>query len=178
MTLAELAIAAGTTPKWILNAGATVALPRTYSIALARRLAVVRAIQAGTGTPTPRAYTMAGEALERYSADTGLGRMGVAVTLRGGDAESVAVTVDVHRILSEVNTRESFLRTMYAPKRRGPRLRRPGGHRAAIRAATDWGWDVTLFESTLARSVTERIRQMDSIVQFGRQARASLSRQR
>ncbi len=162
MTLAECALLAGADAKWVLNAAAVLPLPKRYSVGAAQRLAVARALQECAGAALPRAYAMAGEALRRYAGD----RKPVTLTPAG----AVAVTVDVHRMLSEVNVRLSQLRTMYAPRRRGPRV---SVRRDPLLVASEYGLDLSLLRANLGRTPTQRLRQLDGMADFARNVRRS-----
>lgn len=163
MTLAELALLAGASPKWVLNAAAAVPVPRRYSVDVARRLAVTRAIQSATGATLPRAWVSAADALNRYRGDD------APVTLAPHATDAVVVTVDIGRLLNEVRVRHSQLNSMYAPRQRGRRPRR----RDPIEAAAEYGLDVSLLRANLGRSVTQRVRQLDAMVAFRRNVRRS-----
>ncbi|MEK7403068.1 MAG: hypothetical protein AABZ80_12005 [Gemmatimonadota bacterium] len=161
MTLAELALLAGASPKWVLNAAAVVPVPRRYSLDVARRLAVTRAIQSAAGATLPKAWASAGDALSRYHGED------APVTLAPHDSDAVVLTVDVGRLLSEVNVRHSQLNSMYAPRQRG-RRRRP---QDPVRDAVAYGLDVSLMQSNLERTVAQRVRQLDAMIAFRRNVR-------
>lgn len=165
MTLSELALLVGASPKWVLNAAAVVPIPRRYTLDLARRLAVARALQSATGATLPRAYVAAGDVMSRYSGND------APVMLAGHDSGSVQVRVDVHRLLGEVNVRLSQLNSMHAPRQRGRRL----GKQDPIKAAAAYGLDISLLQSNLNRTVAQRLRQLDAMVVFRRNVRRSLS---
>ncbi len=59
MTLGEFARLLDVEPKWVLNRMAELGLPARYTIALARRLTVCRAIHEATGMPLERAIVVA-----------------------------------------------------------------------------------------------------------------------
>lgn len=166
MTLSELALVVGADAKWLLNAAAVLPMPKGYTLALARRLALARALQDGLGVPLPRAYAMAGEALRRYTAGN------APVTLAVDDAGTVEVKIDVHRVLSAVNVRLSRLKTMYAPRRRGPRS---SARRDPLRVASDYGLDLSLLRANLGRTPAERLRQLDNMAAFRRRVRRTSS---
>jgi hypothetical protein len=157
MTLSELALLVGATPKWLLNAAAVVPMPKRYTLDLARRLVVARALQDATGVQLPRAYRAAADVLSRYGGND------AAVTLAPNDSGAVRVQVDVHRLLSETNVRLSQLNTMHAPGRRGPRR---AVRRDAIRAAAEYGLDISLLRANLARTPAQRLAQLDGMVAF------------
>lgn len=162
MTLSELALLVGADPKWLLNAAVVLPIPRRYTLTLARRLTLVRLLQCDLGMPLPRAYAMAGEALRRYAGDAR------AVVLAQSDDGMLEVRIDVHRVLASVSVRMSQLKTMYVPRRRGPRA---AARRDRLRAASDYGIDVSLLRANLGRTPAERLRQLDGMAEFARRVR-------
>lgn len=158
MMLAETAFLLDVDSKWVLNALSALARPPRYSLALAQRLAVTRAIQDATGTSLARSFADAGRAL--MSAD----RRNVPVIITAADRD-VGLVVDIRRILSSFNVRLSVLHTTFAPRQRGRPSRAP---RDPIRAATDWGLDVTLLADNLTRTVEQRVRRLDAMAAFAR----------
>lgn len=164
MTLAEFALLVGTDPKWVLNASVVLRIPARYSLAAARRLTVARSLRDAAGMPLPRAYGMAGEALRRYAGE------GALVTLTP-DASTVELRVDVHRLLCEFNVRHSQLKTMHARRRPGPRA---STRRDPLRAASDYGIDLSLLRANLRRTPAERLRQLDGMAAFARHVRRAV----
>jgi hypothetical protein len=161
MTLAEFAYLLDADPKWVQNAAAVLGGSLRYTISTARRLAVARALVRAADMPLPRAYAIARKAL-RDSAGSG---SPVRVT---DDADPVAVTVDVHRILAALSVGLSRLRTMYVPRRRGRPATLP---RDPIRAAEQYGLDLSLLAANLRRTPAQRLRQLEAMVDFRRRAR-------
>ena len=160
MTLAEFAYLLDADPKWVQNAAAALGGSLRYTLPTARRLAVARALARTADMPLPRAYALAGEALRK----AGSSRAPVRVS---DEADPVAVTVDVFRILAAVNVGLSRLRTMYVPRRRG----RPATlRRDPIRAAEEYGLDLGLLAANLRRTPAERLRQLDAMADFRRRA--------
>ena len=161
MTLGEFANLLGVEPKWVQNAGAVLGPRFRYTLAVARRLALARALNEALGMPLPRAYAQAADVFRRWD--------GTARPVRLGDDEPAAVdvTVDVYRIQAEVNVGVSRLRTLYSPRRRG----RPAGRRDPVEAATAYGIDTTLLAANLRREPAERLRQLDAMVSFRRRVR-------
>ena len=161
MVLAELAMLAGAEPKWVLNAAASLRVPVRYTLAFAQRLAIARELHMATGMPMPRAWELAGRALQHRPVQ---GKpFGVADTRDG----LVSVEVDVWRILAAVNVRCAQLATMGAGRQRGPRPKR----RDPVRAAERHGLDPSLLRANLARTPAERLRQLDAMVAFRRRVR-------
>ena len=161
MTLAELALVVGVPPKTLLNAAAVLGAPARYTLPLARRMAVALALQQEAGIPLPRAWALAADAIRQFRTGGGI------VTVAGGLAGTVAVQVDVYRILAAVNVRLSQLRTMYAPRRRG---RRAEPIDPLVRA-TAQGLDLSLLRANLRRSPSQRLAQLDAMQDFRRRVR-------
>ncbi len=161
MTLGEFACLLDTDPKWVQNAAAALGGSLRYTLPTARRLALARALAETAGMPLPRAYATAGRILRTYRGSKGPVRV-------SGEGDPVAVTVDVYRILAAVSVGLSRLRTMYAPRRRG----RPTTVRCdPIRAAEEYGLDLTLLAANLRRTPAERLGQLDAMADFRRRVR-------
>ena len=166
MSLAETAFLLDIDSKWVLNALVALRRPKRYSVALAQRLAVTRALQEATGGSLARSYADAGRALALEPA----GDSRIPTILAQPDRD-VAIVVDVRRILSSFNVRRSVLRTTVEPRQRG---RPSSARRDPMRAATDWGLDTTLLADNLSKTVEQRVRQLDAMAAFAcRVTRAS-----
>jgi hypothetical protein len=162
MTLGELALVVGTSPKWILNAEASLGRDLPYTLATARRLSVARELRTAYGIPLPRAFALAGKAILQYGA-------GVNPVVLAADPESpVGLTIDVERILSTVHTRLAQVRAMHAPRQRG---RTAGRARDPLAAARAYGMDVTLLAANQRQSPGERLKQLDAMRDFRRNVR-------
>jgi hypothetical protein len=158
MTLREVAHIAGATPKRVINTLNAVGSRSPYSYKLALRLCVTLAVHDATGIPLRRAFAIAAQAL-RAHAD---GEAAVAV---GGDRDHVAIVIDMQRLLSSCAIRMSALRTLLGGRVRGrPRVRRT----EPLKAATDWGLDLSLLRENLRRTPEERLRQLDGMAAFAR----------
>jgi hypothetical protein len=161
MTLAEFAYLLDADPKWVQNAAAAIGGSFHYTLLTAQRLAVARALGQTADMPLPRAYAIAGKILRQ----SGGSREPVRIS---DDADPVAVTVDVFRVLATVSVGLSRLRTMYAPRQRG----RPATlQRDPIRVAEEYGLDLSLLAANLRRTPAERLRQLDAMADFRRRAR-------
>lgn len=160
MTLGEFAYLLAVDPKWVQNAAAALGGLR-FSLPVARRLAVARALIQTLETPLPRAYALAARMLRSYPG----GRAPVSLSLP--EDPSVTVTIDVYRVLSGVSAGMSRLRTQFAPRRRG----RPANLRDPIRAAEAYGLDLGLLRSNLRLTPVERLRQLDAMAEFRRRVR-------
>lgn len=156
MTLAELAFLINADRKWVLNTLAALGLPTRYSLALARRLAVTRAIHAATGIPLLRSHRLATSALRASRGEA-------APLIYPTDNSEVCLVLDIRRMLSSFAVRLSVQRSTIAPQRRG----RPGFRRRdPLQAASAWGLDLTLLADNMARSAEERVRQLDAMTAF------------
>lgn len=160
MTLGEFAYVIDAEPKWVQNAAAVLDDRLAHTLPAARRLVVARALNAEAGMPLARAFNVAERALARYDGS----RKSVAISTDDG---AVTVTVDLYRLLASVSAGMSRLAVLYAPKQRG----RPARHRNAIRAARDYGVDLTLLEANLRRSPAERLRMLDQMIDFEHRVR-------
>ena len=156
MTLGEMAFLLEVDTKWVLNALTALQRPARYSVALAKRLAVTRAIREATGSSLARSFADAGRALEP-AGDSSMPRI-----LAQADRD-VAVVVDVRRILSSFNVRRSVLSTTVEPPKRG---RPSSARRDPMRTAADWGLDSTLLADNLSKTVEQRVRQLDAMAAF------------
>lgn len=168
MILAEFAQLLDADPKWVLNTMSALERPRNYSVDVARRLAVARAIHEGTGSPLTRSFAIAERALRAYP------RNGSSVRMATDDAD-VELLVDIHRILSTFNVRLSVLRASFAPRQRGrPRVRL----RDPLHAAAEWGTDLTLVSDNMRKTAEERVRQLDGMAAFAGNVRRLMPAER
>ena len=156
MTRAAMAFLLDVDAKWVLNALAALRRTERYSLPLARRLAVARAIQEATGSSLARSFAEAGRALKPG------GDRSIPILLAQADRD-VAIVVDVHRILSSFNVRRALLNTTIEPRERG---RPPSARSDPMQAAAAWGLDVTLLADNLAKTVEQRVRQLDAMAAF------------
>lgn len=146
MTLAQFAVAVGADPKWIQNAIVTLGLPLAYGEVEARRLGLARVINATAGMPLKRAYHLAGQALESAAAS----KLLIAESSDG----SAQVTVDVPRFLSTFAARLAAARRHLPQSAGRPRVQAID----PIEAARDYGIDISLLQSNLARTPEQRLR--------------------
>ncbi len=157
MTLSAFARLLGAPPKWVLNTLRALGLAPRYTLALAQRLTITRAVHEAAGMPLQPAYAMAGRALRAWSGGT------ACVTLSITANDDVSLTLDVYRLLSSVNVRLADVRESYAPMVRG----RPRAIRvSALDAATTWGLDLSLVRDNLRKTPHERLRQLDAMLAF------------
>lgn len=164
MTLAEFAILVDASPKWILNARAILGKDVRYSIHAANRLVIARLLNASLGTPLPRAFQLAAEALRAFAGGVN------PVSITGHRLDLVQAAIDVDRVVAAVSTRLSRVRVLQLPRQSG---RIPSARRDAIRAATEYGLDVSLLAANLLRTPAQRLRQLDSMSDFRNRVRRS-----
>ena len=138
MTLQQVARAVDASPRWVLNALTRLGVPRRYTEPLARRLALARALHAGAALPLPRAWDLA----RRILAEADYFKDWVQ---ESGDG-TVTLTVHLPRFFTYYQTRLSAARSYHTPKRRGPRPPKGPG---AVKRAAEYGWDVTMLDSSL-----------------------------
>ena len=162
-TLAEIAYLVDGTPKWVLNTCAAVEPGATYSVELARRLYLTRRLQRALDLPTTRAYALAGDVLRRHDA-----ARSPSARLPLDPESTLTLEVDVARLDSSLAARRAALRTTIAPRTRG---RPSSGVRPPLEAAEAWGLDLSLLRSNLRRTPSERLRQLDAMVDFRRRVR-------
>jgi len=159
MTLGQFATAVGATPRWVQNARAVLKLHGRYSDDTARTLGLARELADATGMPLMRAFPLATSALAAWPAER-------QWTYANVDA-SVRMTIDLQRYLSAFSTRLSLARSAYQERRRGPR---PARSRNPVAAATEYGWDVTLFDESFKLTPVQRLRRLDEMSEFFRRA--------
>ena len=155
MTLAQFAILVDAPAKWVLNTNALLALGSRYTLEGAERMALLRILNRDFGIVLPKALELANIVLQSSE----------------GEAEEavgiVRLLVDLPRLRAAIATRRALLATQHAPRRAG----RKGRRSAPIAAARRYGIDVTLLQANLARSPTQRLRQLDGMVAFSSQFR-------
>lgn len=165
-TLSDFATLVDAPPKWVLNTMDALGCRPRYSLALARQLAVTRALHVELHLPLVPAHRLAARALSTAAASDGT--VSLAVT-QGG---STRVSVDVARLNAAFAMRQALLRTMHAPLQRG---RPPMRRKDSIAHATEWGIDISLLRANLALTPAQRLRQLDSMAAFARDVRRSSS---
>lgn len=169
MTLAQFAFLAGADPKWVLNVAAVIQWRRRYSLPMARRLAITHAITEASRIPIPTAYDLAGRALRAPAPCDGV------LTIAADANDLVSLRVDIFRILAAVSARQARLATSYQAARRG---RRPSRRRDPVRAAAEYGLDVSLLRENIRRTPEERLRQLDAMLGFRANVRRAVVAER
>jgi hypothetical protein len=164
LTLAEVAYLADASPKWVLNTCSALGLHDAYTLALARRLYVVRLLQHAAGCSLERAAALAVRLLQ----GGGESNAPAVVSAALDDHGTLSLQLDVARLHSTFAARRSALSTTVAPHVRGRPSSREQGPLEAARA---WGLDLSLLASNLRRTPTERLRQLDAMADFRRRVR-------
>jgi hypothetical protein len=150
LTLGQLAMAVGTSRRWVLNALTRLEVPRKdYDEPLARRLSLARELAAALRMPLPGAFAAAGIILKETDPHA-------AWRVESPDG-AVRIEVDLPRFFSAYLPRLALARTHYQEKRRGRPFARG---RTAVERAQAWGWDTTLLDSALARPTARRIENL------------------
>jgi hypothetical protein len=160
VNLAEFARLVDAEPKWVLNVLTAIGKRPRYSLDLARKLTVTRAVARATGVPIVHAFRLAEGALREDRS--------APVTIPP-EAEA-SVLIDLPRILSSFNIRLSALRTTFAPRQRG---RRRARQRDPLRTASEYGVDLTLLADNARRTPEERLRQLDAMADFASRVKRS-----
>jgi len=170
LSLSDISYLADAPPKWVLNTCAALGLGLRYSLDLAWRLYLTHRLQWAIGVPLARGGEIAGT-IPRGPATDGLRMTELPVDERC----EIVLSLDLDRLRSSFAARRAALATTIAPRVRGrPATRR----RDPVKAAEDWGLDVSLLSANLRRSQTERLRQLDAMSSFRRSARRVAERRR
>ena len=155
MTLGQFAVVVGAPRRWIQNSMAVLGLPPKYTLAVAKRLALARVLNAACGMPLVEAYPLAGKALSAWPESN--------VWELAGEEGVAVLSVDLERFLSNLNIRLSLARTRYAESKRGrPRKRR----RRGIAGAREYGIDIGLLEESLKLTPEQRLRRLEDTLEF------------
>jgi hypothetical protein len=163
VTLAEFALLVDAEPKWVLNARQVLGRAIRYTLPVAEQLAIARLLQGSLQIPLTASWELARRAL---AAGEEHGPTWLAITAD----ETITLGIDVHRLRSAFHTRRSRLETTHVPRRVGRPARRP---RSALRAAEEYGLDLSLLRANLHRSPAQRLRQLDGMVAFRKRVRRS-----
>lgn len=154
MNLTRFAIAAGATPKWVLNAHALLGIRRIYDEARAQLFALTCEL-AESSLPLQAAYRTA-EAM-------------LALGPRGGDQNweeplggMVWVRIDQARFLTRWGLALAWARRPEVERRRG----RPARLRQGLSGAEEYGVDLSLLRASLNRSPAERLQRLDEDREF------------
>ncbi|HEV7388299.1 MAG TPA: hypothetical protein VGN73_06795 [Gemmatimonadaceae bacterium] len=162
MTARQTATAAGCDLKWLTNSAALLRRRLRHNAPEARWWGLVRLLVDEIGLSLKAAATAATTVL----AD---GRRGRTLAPGSDPSGAAALVVDLPRYESIFLANLSRALVQETPRRRG-RIKAAAGRRA-ITAAREYGIDVGLLQSALARSPAERLRLLDANVEFVKAAR-------
>lgn len=166
MTLAEFALLVDAEPKWVLNARQVLGRAIRYTVPVAEQLAITHLLQRSLQVSLAVSWVLARRTLAASEKET----VPVPVRLAITADETITLSIDVHRLRSALNTRRSRVATMHAPRRAGRPARRTS---SALRAAEEYGLDLSLLRANLNRSPAQRLRQLDGMVAFRKRVRRS-----
>lgn len=162
MTLSEFAQLVDSPGKWVLNTLAALDPGAAYTLELAGRLVLTRAIHGACSMPLAEAWKLAPRVLAEWDGST------TPVTLRVHPLDDVSLTVDVYRVLASLHVRRATCVEREAHRVRGrPRTR-------AVDPITDaqaWGLDLSLIHDNLRKSPADRLRQLDAMHAFSSRTR-------
>lgn len=149
MTVNQLVVAAGANLKWMQNASAILRRDLRPNKREAKLWALIRLLSASLGLPLKLAQEFALKALDLH-------RYGVEIVLTSG-SEVASIVIDLTRFESafEANLSRAFLHE--TPRRRGRPKKKRG---SAVERAREWGIDISLLQSHLQDSVSERLEQL------------------
>jgi hypothetical protein len=151
VTLNQLSIAVGCQPKWLLNSSSLLGRSLRPTKENARWWALVRLLESTFGLTLANAAAGATRALAHRNDDG-------SVTIAEDVSSSAAMSVDLVRYDTTFLANLSRACVRETPKRRG---RRGATSRDPIAAARDYGLDLGLMQSSLARTPGERLALVD-----------------
>jgi hypothetical protein len=163
MNAHQVAIAAGADRKWLLNSAAILRRPLRYSRSEARWWGLVKHLSQTLEVSLGTAARMATASLDRHKTKR---------AIRPDPTETVTLRVDIERYSSIFVGNLSRALARETPKRRGRRTPVRKG-RDAIAAARNYGVDIGLLQSSLARTPAERLAIADTNARFVREMRSN-----
>lgn len=158
MTSHQVAIAASSDLKWILNSSALLGRPVRRTPADSRWWGLVRLLTECLALPLQAAAEAATRSL-------GTRKGAARMTVRSDPSQSASLVIDLPRYESIFLGNLSRAIMLETPRRRGRPSRTRGGA-AAIHAAQKYGVDLGLVRAALARTPAERLAMLDSNVEF------------
>ncbi|MDQ6769736.1 MAG: hypothetical protein M3Z54_07085 [Gemmatimonadota bacterium] len=163
MTVRQFAVASAADIKWIMNSAALLRRRLRYNASEARWWGFVRLLTEALGLPLKTAAAAA-TALLRVA------QSGMPVTIGADPSHSASIVVDPARYESIFLGNLSRACVHETPKRKG-RPPRPAVGRQAINSAHQYGVDLGLIESALARTPAERLAMLEANALFLRDMR-------
>ncbi|MFN2637884.1 MAG: hypothetical protein ABR585_12735 [Gemmatimonadaceae bacterium] len=164
MTARQLAVAAAADIKWIMNSAGLLRRRLRYDVAEAKWWGLVRLLTEGIGLPLAAAAAGATASLR-------LTRPADRVTIGADASHSASILLDLARYESIFLANLSRALVHETPKRKGRPPSLAAGH-GALRSARQYGVDLGLIQSALARTPAERLATLDANVDFLREMRA------
>ena len=163
MTARQFAVASGADIKWIMNSAALVRRRLRYSDGEARWWGFVRLLTEAIELPLKTAAAAATALLT-------VAHSRVPVTIGGDPSQSASIVVDLARYDSVFLGNLSRARVHETPKRKGRPPRLATG-RQALSSARQYGVDLGLVQSALARTPAERLAMLEANALFLREMR-------
>jgi hypothetical protein len=158
MTSHQVAVAARTDVKWILNSSALLGRRVRHTPADSRWWGLVRLLTESLALPLQTAAEAATRSLGAKN-DVGM------INVKSDPSQSASLVIDLPRYESIFLGNLSRALVQETPRRRGRPSRNRGGA-AAIGAAQNYGVDLGLVRAALARTPAERLEMLDSNVEF------------
>lgn len=158
MTANQLAVAAGAEIKWLVNSAALLRKRLRYTARDAKWWGLVRLLTENPGLSLKAAAEAATSALKP-------GDLASRRAVSADASHSASVLIDLARYGSIFLANLSRALLYDTPKRKGRPPRRVPP-RAAVRSALDYGVDLGLVRSALARSPAERLALLEANVAF------------
>jgi hypothetical protein len=154
MTARQFAVASAADLKWITNSAALLRRRLRYSDGEARWWGLVRLLTDGIGLPLKAASAAATASLR-------MTRSRRPLTIAADPSHSAAIVVDLARYESIFLGNLSRSRVHETPKRKGrpPRVVARG---SALSSASQYGLDLGLIQSALARTPAERLEMLEA----------------
>lgn len=163
MTARQFAVASAADSKWIMNSAALLRRRLRYNDNEAKWWGLVRLLTEAIGLPLKTAAATATASLRV----TGSRR---PVTVSADPSHSASIVVDLARYDSIFLGNLSRARVHETPKRKGRPPRLTAG-RQALSSADQYGIDLGLIQSALARTPAERLAMLEANSLFLRQIR-------
>jgi hypothetical protein len=163
MTARQFAVASAADIKWITNSAALLGRPLRYTESEARWWGFLRLLTEAIGLPL-KAAAVAATASLRVKEST------MPLTIGADPSHSAALVVDLARYESIFLGNLSRARVHETPKRKG-RPPRPTGRGNALSSAHQYGVDLGLIQSALARTPAERLAMLEANSLFLREMR-------
>jgi hypothetical protein len=158
MTSHQVAVAARTDVKWILNSSALLGRRVRHTPADSRWWGLVRLLTESLALPLQAAAEAAKRCL-------GAKNDAELINVKCDPSQSVSLVIDLPRYESIFLGNLSRALVLETPRRRGRPSRTRGGA-AAIGAAQTYGVDLGLVRAALARTPAERLAMLDSNLEF------------